>query len=204
MRLKQWHRTTRRWFGHALGPVFGTTQARGSLAALQPNSILVVRLNNRLGNTVLLSPLLIALAQRYPTARIDVLLRNPNAAELLRGLPGIGTVWTLDRRTLKLPWRAVGLLLRIRSQRYDLLIDPAEQSSSNRIAALSLRAKTRLGFAAPHQWLSLDVAVLRPAHAKHEGLYPLLLLGIDAPMDGSHRVQIKLPATQQGDRKSVV
>lgn len=71
-----------------------------------------------LGDVVLTTPALRALHLGYPAARLDVVTERPYGA-LLRGLPGIGRVWTLERSNRD----TLGLVSRIRRERYDMVVD---------------------------------------------------------------------------------
>jgi heptosyltransferase-3 len=90
--------------------------------------ILVVRLDERLGNVILLTPLLLSLAKRFPTATIDV-VGSRAAVPLLSGLPGVRCVYPFAKRALLSAQGPVGLLRTLRQQRYDLVIDGANPTS---------------------------------------------------------------------------
>jgi ADP-heptose:LPS heptosyltransferase len=129
-----------------------------------------------MGNTLFLTPLIAAIHEKLPDAAIDVLSGYPDAADILRGLAGLRTVLVLPHKG----WWHLRKLLRtlksFRAQRYDLVIDPSPNSSSGRLALLLCRARWRLGFAGPEQWLQLDCAVEQPTDLLHEALRPLALL----------------------------
>jgi heptosyltransferase-3 len=139
-------------------------------------SVLVVRMNGRMGNTLFLTPLLTGINEIMPHAAIDVLSRYPDAPDVLRGLPGLRSVITLPDfgwRDLPAAWRT---LQACRSARYDLAIDPVPNSAGGRIALALSRARWRLGFGGDEQWLRLDCAAELPPGVGHEALQPLLLL----------------------------
>lgn len=152
---------------------------RNDRAHLDPaaiHSVLIARTNGRMGNTLFLTPLLGAIHQVLPHAAIDVFVRYPDAADVLRGLPGLRNVITmphLDWWDLRTSIRA---LRDYRSRRYDLVIDPVPNSSGGRIALLLARARWRLGFTGERQWLRLDYAAEVPAGVRHEALRPLALM----------------------------
>ena len=158
--------------------VFGG--ARGdSRTHLDPaaiRTVLVVRMNGRMGNTLFLTPLLTAIHAVLPQATIDVFVSYPDAADLLQGLPGLRHVITLphmhwwDFRT------SLRTLKDFRSRRYDLVIDPVPNSSGGRVALLLCRARWRLGFTDDEQWLRLDYAAELPPGVRHEALRPLALV----------------------------
>lgn len=139
-------------------------------------TVLVVRLNGRMGNTLFLTPMLAAIHDILPGASIDVLTMYPDADDLLRGLPGIRKVITLRHKVWRNPRNVAGALRSLRSSDYDLVIDPAFNSVGDRIAMLLCRARHRLGFGGDEQWLRLDFAASLPPDVRHEALRPLALL----------------------------
>lgn len=130
------------------------------------------RLNARLGNILFLTPLLRSLANAYPRAEIDVLLRSPAHVGLIGGLPGVRRVHVLPKG---LPGM-IRLARTLRGLRYDLAIDPSIHSSGNRFAMALSGARHRLGFAGRDQWLSLTHAAPRPQTERHQARQALYLL----------------------------
>jgi ADP-heptose:LPS heptosyltransferase len=84
--------------------------------------ILVIRAG-ALGDTLMATPCVPALAQRYPSADIDVLVSAP-AAALLHGAPGIAQLIPLRQRNIPywLSLEKMRLVRRIRRRAYDLAI----------------------------------------------------------------------------------
>ncbi|MDT0635874.1 glycosyltransferase family 9 protein [Spectribacter hydrogenoxidans] len=141
-----------------------------------PRRILVCRVNRRLGNTVLLTPLLQSLAATFPSARVDVLIQGQYNGRLLCGLPGVDKIIELPTSPGILLWKIIPLIVSLRWRRYDLAVDPNGHSLSNRVAMLCAAARYRLGFASPDQCLRLTHAVTVPPENVHMGLEPLALL----------------------------
>jgi heptosyltransferase-3 len=106
-------------------------------------SILVVRPNLRLGNALISTPLLFALRQRFPAARLDY-LGGPAARAVLRGLPADGIV-AVTRPDLVRPWRLWRLARRLRAARYDLAVDAGAGSVSGILCTWFTGARWRLG-----------------------------------------------------------
>lgn len=136
-----------------------------------PATILVCRLNARLGNILFLTPLLRSLAATWPGAAIDVLVRSPDHVRLLAGMPGVRRVMVVPRRPLGI----IGFVRALRRERYDLAVDPSVHSSGNRTAMSLCRAQHRLGFAGRDQWLRLTHAAPRPRE-RHQARQALYLL----------------------------
>ena len=179
--VRAWEKRLRRRLRAAMSRVLAALRSDQGPARLQfdPSAIrqvLVVRMNGRMGNTLFMTPLLAGIHEVLPHANIDVLVRYPDAADVLRGLPGLRSVMTLPHAGW---WDARTLLRTIRTCRangYDLVIDPVPNSTGGRMAMWLSRARWRLGFGDTDQWLRLDVAAEVPPGVRHEALRPLELL----------------------------
>jgi heptosyltransferase-2 len=96
-----------------------------------------------LGDVILLTPLIQRCSERFPDARIDVLVKKGNES-LLANHPQVGHVFTFDKQGGK--WKnMLGLIFRFRKERYDLVLNAHRFFSSGFIACLS-GAKEVIGF----------------------------------------------------------
>lgn len=85
--------------------------------------ILVVRQDARLGNLVLMSPLLSALKAALPDAELDVLI-SEGFEGALAGNPNVDRVLVFRKRRARLfPWTYAGLVRQVRKAGYDLAVD---------------------------------------------------------------------------------
>ncbi len=116
--------------------VFGAIVGRLRTGAVTPaavdlstvRKVLLVRLNTRLGNLLLVTPALAAVRHALPGAQVDLLCLD-HYADLLAGNPNLDCTITL-----RLRWRlplvtVLRLVRRLRHERYDLVIDCARGSS---------------------------------------------------------------------------
>jgi heptosyltransferase-3 len=140
------------------------------------HSVLISRLNGRLGNTLFLTPMIERLHALLPAAQIDLAVSYPNAVTLLAGMPGV-------RRVILFPHKGRGILTgylralrQLRARQYDLAVDPTPFSTSGRLLLSMTRARFRLGFKVPSQWAPLTHAVPMPAQAMHQGRQPAYLV----------------------------
>jgi ADP-heptose:LPS heptosyltransferase len=183
----------------AVAQLIGPRKYAGRLATEEISSVLICRINGRLGNTVFLTPLIKRMHELVPHASIDLAMSHPQAGELFRNFPGV-------RRVIAFPHKGAGLVLmylaavrRIRAQRYDLVIDPVAESTSGRIAITLCRARYRAGFATRSQWAPLTHAVPEPDGQTHQALLPVFLLShiIDHPYNaGSTQLSLCLDADE--------
>ena len=89
--------------------------------AQAPRRILVIR-TDRLGETLLNLPILVALKRAFPSAFVTWMV-NPALVELLRDAPGVDQVIGYrDERRLAWWMRALHLARRLRGERFDLVL----------------------------------------------------------------------------------
>lgn len=149
---------------HLVAPAKNLVGA-GELPASGIQRILICRPNHRLGNTLLLTPLLVEIERRFPGAEVDLLSAGPAAHAVFRGFDIVGDCTTLDRRAARRPLATIGALRKLRSRRYDLVIDAAAGSSSGRIASAMAKARFQLRTdAMPTDGMAMHLAA-RPVQA---------------------------------------
>ena len=143
-RLQALRRKAMGWIVQRMFPSQGNIVGAGTLPRHGIQRILVCRPNHRLGNTVLMTPLMQELERHYPGSEVDVLATGQAARSIYGGFATLGELLLLDRRALRHPLKTLSVLSRLRSRRYDLVIDAAAGSSSGRIAAATARARYQL------------------------------------------------------------
>jgi hypothetical protein len=79
--------------------------APGALAGERISSVLICRLNARMGNALFLTPLIQQVRELLPRASIDVAIAYPQAADLLGQLPGVRRVITFPYKGVQMVWR---------------------------------------------------------------------------------------------------
>jgi len=167
----------REYFGRLLAARRTSKRYRlGALASERITSVLICRVNYRMGNALFLTPLIEQLHVLLPHASIDIACAYPQSADLLGHLPGVREVIVFPYKGVHLVWRYLAALARVRRRRYDLVIDPMPNSTSSRIALSVSRARLRLGFDSDHQWAPLTHAVPVSLVPTHRALQPVFLL----------------------------
>lgn len=173
--IRRARRGLRRKTSHWLARRSGTPDpVRAPLTT--PDSILVCRLNRRIGNCLFTTPMLMTLADTWPDTAIDIVMLDQANAKLLETLPNVRRVYALPNRPLSDFRLLVATVRSIRSQHYDLAIDPTRHSSSNRFALRLCKARHRLGFADRHQWVNLTHAAAVADDIPHQALQSVHLL----------------------------
>ena len=166
----------------------------GGLPVYGVHRVLVCRPNHRLGNALLLSPLIQEVEALYPGAEIDI-VGSDAAVSLFADRFHVRRVFALPRRVARHVLFSAKILRNVRSGRYDLAIDACNGSQSGQLILALTRAKYKLGFpdeatSPASRWHSLawpkhlahrSVFLLRTAYAgRTDDRYPSLGIGLSA------------------------
>lgn len=132
--------------------------------------ILVVRQDSRLGNLVLMTPLIRGLKEVFPAARIDVLI-SEGFEEVLEHNPDIDrTVVFRKKKARLLPWSYPLFINNLRKERYDLVVDASNgyHFSLNNVLLVSFSgARYRLGYARGGKESYFNLPVPLPSEETH-------------------------------------
>lgn len=139
----------RRTIRLAMQPLFHASDVRltltRDLSGQDIHRILICRPNHRLGNLLLVTPLVAEIQRLFPDAGIDIVLAGEHVAELFQTFPNVRHIYNLSRRMVRHPVELACTLARIRRARYDLAIDPCEASQSSRLLVALARPKYVVG-----------------------------------------------------------
>jgi len=145
-----------------------------SLRTHEFHRILLIKLS-AVGDVIHTIPVLHKLRRRYPSARIDWLLR-PQIAELISHHPAITNVLPFARRAWDAPWRTgwpalrnvAALVGEMRAARYELAIDLQGQFRTA-LFTLASGAPVRIGFDRPRRAVWQATARKLPPEAYRHG-----------------------------------
>jgi ADP-heptose:LPS heptosyltransferase len=187
----------RRRSGLVLARLLGPRRFENHLELTDIRTVLVCRINGRMGNTLFLTPFIRHLHALLPAASIDLALAYAHSPQLLGDMPGVRQIYVFPHKTDHMAWRFLRALHRLRSQRYDLAIDPVPESNSGRIILTLCRARRRLGFVTQWQWAPLTHAVEPPTEVMHQAAHPVYLIdrATDKPYEAD-QVRLWLPLSQ--------
>lgn len=190
------HKVVGRFFSRLFSNAGSHLCAPGQLPTRGIHRILVCRPNHRLGNAVLLSPLLAELETLYPGAEIDMISAGDAAQTLFANRFQMRRIVGLPRKIARHLWRTVQLLRQLRSETYDLAIDACNGSQSGRLLLAVVNARYKVGFPddsqreVPAEWVGRaspphlaqrNVFLLRTAYAGTvEREYPPLNVELSA------------------------
>jgi ADP-heptose:LPS heptosyltransferase len=140
--------------------------------------ILLIRPNHRLGNNVLMTPLLTEIEALFPQARIDVLTGGRASHDLYAGFPQIASVHAFPAWSYIHPGKTLTIIRRIRQESYDLAIDPIPRSRSARLLLGLVNAQYKLGYRWGRRWRDAPLTHMANTHTapKHLGQMPVHLV----------------------------
>lgn len=161
------------------------------LLRLQPETVLLVRQHNQMGDMICATPVLRALRETFPAAVI-ILVTAPVNVEVVRHNPHVDRILVFDQKLWHRPWRLFAFLQDLRRLRAEVAFVLGSVSFSITSAALALLSGARWVVgpdSRPYGWdLSARAFSLQmPSHpetdmpAIQHNLAPLQAIGITTP-----------------------
>ena len=152
---------------------------------------------DRIGDMVLATGIIKAIALAQPTVKVDVLASVGNAA-VLRGNPHVDAIIRIDK---KRPWSYLTAILRMRRRRYDAVIDPMVwgPSLTSMLLMWASRAHHRIGIGGRGNDSAFTVLVNRIHEAVHyidQSAAMLAAFGVDTTAWGIWRPELFLTAAE--------
>jgi ADP-heptose:LPS heptosyltransferase len=151
-----------------------------------PERILVIRTDNRLGNLVLMEPLIASLSKRFPGASLGILV-SERFSSVLEGHPAISRVWPAPKkRFIRHPLSMLRFFRDIRKWGPGVAIDashPCSFSLSSAVAAGLSAAPCRVGWECSRSegWYTCSPGLPADDGTAHESL---LLQSLGSIWDG--------------------
>ncbi len=96
--------------------------------------VLITRPNHRLGNQLLITPLIQEVTETFPNCKIDLFVKGNVALILLQNHENIDKIIRLPKNHFKQLFQYIKAWMSIRSRRYDMSINSAKNSSSGRLS----------------------------------------------------------------------
>ncbi len=158
--------------------------------------ILICRPNDRLGNLLLITPLLQELAQTFPEAKVDLFVRGGAAPFVFSGYPSVDRILMLPKRPFSHLGSYFGKWWALRSKKYDLAINVDNNSSSGRLSTSLANAKFKsFGDAPLDPATSLDFGHIAKNPIYHLRHY-LQTVGLPSNNNAVAPLDIKLSAAE--------
>ncbi len=103
-------------------------------------NVLISRPNNRLGNQLLITPLVQEISELFPNCRIDLFVRGGVANVLFENFDNIDRIIKLPKKPFKELIPYIRTWFTLRNRRYDIVINVIQGSSSGRLSTILSRA----------------------------------------------------------------
>ena len=111
---------------------------------LEIKKVLICRPNHRLGNLLLITPLIQEIEINFPDAKIDLLVQGGVAPILFESYTSIDRIIQLPKKPFKNLGKYIKGALSIRNKRYDLVVNAVIGSSSGKIYTLLAASKYKV------------------------------------------------------------
>lgn len=171
--------------------------------------VLICRPNHRLGNVILMTPLVAELEQLYKGVEIDIVVEGPIASEVFETYFSVKNVYCLPKRGFKHPISFLSLVFRIRKTKYDLIIDPCLGSGFSRILTRIFKGARKLGYDRKGSAKGLTHVVPGTMAPRHMAKRPINLICWYSPHNPSEPLEyppldIRLTAAERETARSVI
>lgn len=123
---------------------------KGSLENINKNEtikidrVLINRPNQRLGNTLLITPLIQEIIKFNPNVKIDLFVKGKVAPIVFENYPQIDQIIELPKKPFKELIDYINVWFKVKKKNYDLVINVDKQSSSGRLSTSFSRSKYKL------------------------------------------------------------
>lgn len=118
-----------------------TTLHGGKLNKEEVKRVLIIRPNHRLGNQLLITPVVQEVQNTFPNCKIDLFVKGFVAPIIFKNYENIGEIFRLPKKPFKELIPYLQGWLNVRKYRYDIVINVEKGSSSGRLLAKFSRAK---------------------------------------------------------------
>lgn len=155
------------------------TSKMGDFDQTKVRSVLIIRPNHRLGNQLLMTPLVQEVEETFPNARID-LFAGKIAPVLFQNYHRVDRIIRIPRKPFKDLFKYLKAWISIRKKWYDLVVNVDKSSSSGRLATSFARGKYKIhGEHADEIFLKHDDYQHIAKNPVYNLRYALSLLGIE-------------------------
>lgn len=161
----------RRFVMHRVAEGIGKTNLpKGAISSTDVKRVLISRPNHRLGNQLLLTPLIQELADRFPGCKIDLFVKGHAGPIIFQNYTAVDRIMKLERKPFNHLFNYLKGWTQLQRSSYDLVINVVHNSSSGRIAAQFARGRFKL-------FCEEDPAILNEhPDAVHMAKYPVYYL----------------------------
>ena len=108
------------------------------------NRVLICRPNHRLGNLLLITPLVQEVLAAFPEAKIDLFVKGGIAPTLFKSYKAVDQIISLPRKPMKALRQYLGVWVALKRKKYDIVINVDKGSSSGRISVNLAKAPCKI------------------------------------------------------------
>lgn len=149
----------------SIGKAHSNPQDPATIADIK--RVLICRPNHRLGNLLLITPLLEEISRTFPHCKIDLFVRGTLAPALFKNYDQVADIIQLPARPFKHLLNYIWGWLSLRKHSYDIVINTSKDSSSGRLSTQFVHSRYKF-FGGIDPQLQLD----HPDHV-HMAKYPV-------------------------------
>ena len=113
----------------------------GSLDKNEVKRVLIIRPNHRLGNQLLITPLVQEVTDIFPNCKIDLFVKGGIAPIIFMNYDNVDKIIKLPKKHFKQIFQYIKGWVSIRSRHYDIVINAVNNSSSGRLSTKFANAK---------------------------------------------------------------
>lgn len=106
--------------------------------------VLIVRSNHRLGNQLLISPLVQVIESEFPEGKVDLLVNGGLSNIIYKNYSNVDQIYQLPKKPFKNLIEYIKVSLKIMYSKYDIAIVGTEDSNSSKIFVKLSRAKFKI------------------------------------------------------------
>jgi len=162
---------------------------------IEIKSVLICRPNHRLGNQLLITPIVQEVLNVFPEAKIDLFLKGGLGHVIFKNYSNIGKIICLPRKPIEQPIQYVKSWLNIKKKKYDLVINVVKGSSSGRISTRFSNSKYKV-FGNEADKLAYEDAIHIAKGSVYSFRHYLKELGFDLTDDNIPLLNIKLSPSE--------
>ncbi|GAA0762430.1 glycosyltransferase family 9 protein [Psychroflexus lacisalsi] len=164
--------------------------------------ILITRPNHRLGNQLLITPLVKEVHQQFPEAKIDLFLKGNLGEILFQNYDYVDRIISLPKKHFNELGRYLNSWFKLKRYKYDLVINAEASSSSGRLSTKVARSTYKyFGY-------ERELNLFEAANASHISKYPIYSLRyfLKQPLTGKPLpdIEIKLTSEELNQGKKIL
>lgn len=165
--------------------------------------ILIVRPNSRLGNQLMLTPLLQEIEKLVPNPKVDLFVRGNLAPILFQNYKFIDRIIKLPPKPFKQLGTYLNTWLKLKKHRYDLVFNVEMNSSSGRLCTKWVKGKVKF-FGKAHEDFSLQDAENMAKWPVYNFQKIASLLGVNSIHDKPQPLNLRLSDDEVNKGKTIL